>query len=777
MHRIVRPATAAVALLLTPAMGAAFASTALAQSAQPASVPPAPAAAGAKGAVPAAETSQLEDIVVTAERREQSLQNAPIAVSALGGAALKDAGVADVSDLTRSVPSVVIAPAAGGVPQVYVRGIGTFASNQYAEQSVAVNLDGIYISRPAGANGFFYDIQRVEVLKGPQGTLYGRNASGGAVNVLPETPKLDALSAAATLDIGNYNLRKGDAYVNVPLSDKVALRASGMVIDRKGYLTDGYNDDQGQAGRLQLLLEPTEDWRVRLSGDYYHRGGKGSGQVQYPYADPDNPWVGPSDPREVAAYYAGLPAASAHSPLIENAKTNGFIDDQFWGTHAEISHDFSFATLTVIPAYREVHEDYLSYIPSAFRVESDSAQKSVEARLASSGGGPLTWLAGVYYFTEDVTANQDYDHWVQETVINSKLTDETTAAFGQLTYALTDSLRLTTGGRFTHEEKTQDSQFGTATFSPVKPALSGRADDRIWNAATWKVGVDYDVAPQSLLYANIGTGFKAGGFFASAGPDTYNPEHLTAYSVGLKNRFWDNQVQVNVEAFDYEYRDQQISYLAPSLTGVSSFPYAPVFVTQNVGRSRIRGFEVEGRWKATAQDLLTANVQYIDSRYTSFTYNYFSNFGAPPSVGCPSSVATGVNPAPVAPSTIYAVNCSGKPGTNAPRWTANLGYEHEFRFADGSGLTAAADVYLSASYYTAYDYLAEQVQGGYHMTNLRLTYNAADDRWSVTGYVNNVENQAVVNTSYQPNQAFGNGLNYANIRPPRTYGVRATVHY
>ncbi|MEC4591207.1 TonB-dependent receptor [Nitrospirillum amazonense] len=774
MHRIVRPATAAVALMLTPGVGLALlSSTAVAQTAAPA----AKGAGAGTGAAAAAETNQLEDIVVTAERREQSLQNAPIAVSALGGAALKDAGVADVSDLTRSVPSVVIAPAAGGVPQVYVRGIGTFASNQYAEQSVAVNLDGIYISRPAGANGFFYDIQRVEVLKGPQGTLYGRNASGGALNVLPETPKLDALSAAATLDIGNYDLRKGDAYVNVPLSDKAALRASGMVIDRKGYLTDGYNDDQGQAGRLQLLLEPTEDWRVRLSGDYYHRGGKGSGQVQYPYADADNPWIGPSDPREVAAYYAGLPAASARNPLISNAKGDGFIDDQFWGTHAEINHDFSFATLTVIPAYREVHEDYLSYIPSAFRVQSDAQQKSVEARLASRDGGPLTWLAGVYYFTEDVAANQDYDHWVQETVIDSKLTDETVAAFGQLTYALTDSLRLTAGGRFTHEEKTQDTQFGTATFSPAKPTLATRADDRIWNAATWKVGVDYDLAPQSLLYANIGTGFKAGGFFASAGPDTFNPEHLTAYSIGVKNRFWDNQVQLNVEAFDYEYRDQQISYLAPSLTGVSSFPYAPVFVTQNVGRSRIRGFEVEGRWKATAQDLLTANVQYIDSRYTSFTYSYFSNFGAPPSVGCPYSVATGASPVPVPPSAIYSVNCSGKPGTNAPRWTANLGYEHEFRFADGSGLTAAADMYLSASYYTAYDYLAKQVQGGYHMTNLRLTYNAADDLWSVTGYVNNVENQAVVSTSFQPNQAFGNGLNYANIRPPRTYGVRATVRY
>ncbi|MBB6253279.1 TonB-dependent receptor [Nitrospirillum iridis] len=723
-------------------------------------------------------TTQLDEIVVTAERREQSLQNAPIAVSALAGTALRDSGVADVSDLTRSVPSVVIAPAVGGVPQIYLRGVGTFASNAYAEQSVAFNLDGVYISRPAGANGVFYDVQRVEVLKGPQGTLYGRNASGGALNVLPETPQLDKLSAAATLEIGNYDLRKGDAYVNVPLSDKAALRASGMVIDRKGYLSDGYNDDKGQAGRLQLLLEPTEDWRVRLSGDYYHRGGKGSAFVQYPFVDSDNPWIGPADSRSVAAYYAGLPAVSAYNPLISNAKTDGFVDNQFWGTHAEITHDFSFATLTIIPAYRQVEEDYLTYAPGSTRVTSDGKQKSIEARLSSRESSPLTWLAGVYYFTEDVAANQDYNSWVTESIVDSKLTDETMAAFGQLTYAVTDRLRLTGGGRFTHEEKSQDSQFGTSVFSPLKPDLVSRADDRIWNAATWKVGVDYDLAPQSLLYANIGTGFKAGGFYASVGPDTYNPEHLTAYSVGMKNRFLDNTVQINVEAFDYEYRDQQINYLAPTVTGSSSNPYAPIFVTQNVGRSRIRGFEVEGRWKATAQDLLTATVQYTDSRYTSFTYSYFSTFGAPPSVGCAyTNASAGASPAPVAPSAIYSVNCSGKPATNAPRWTANLGYEHEFAFADGSGLTAAADVYLSASYDTSYDYLSKQVQGGYHMSNARLTYNAADDRWSVTAYINNIENQAVVASSLQPNQAFGNGLNYANIRAPRTYGLRATVKY
>ncbi|MDE1148003.1 MAG: TonB-dependent receptor [Azospirillaceae bacterium] len=768
MRRLFGPATATVALMLAiPVHAHAVGDADLGDTGT------------VSGQTGNSNAGQLDEIVVTAEQRAQLAQATPLPVLATTGTALQDGGINNLANLTRTMPALLVAPTVGGTPQIYVRGIGSYITTAYVEQAVAFNLDGVYVSRPAAASGFFYDLQRIELLPGPQGTMYGRNAAAGVLNVLPETPKLGETSGDAMVEIGNYNLRKAAGALNVPLADKAALRVAAQVVDQKGYLSDGYDDDQSQAGRVQVLLEPREDLRIRISGDYAHKGGKGDAQVQYPFVDSDNPWIGPSDPKAIAAYYAALPAVSRLSPLIEAPKDNGFIDDKNWGLKADIAKDFDFGTLTIIPAFRGMDEDYLAYVPSAFRVTSRSRQKSVEARLTSQPGN-LTWLVGVNYFAEDVKAQQDYDHWVTESVGNGVLTDEAIAAFGQATYAVTNDFRLTAGGRLVHEEKSQDAQIGTITFSPNKPTLLNDVDRRDWNAATWKVGADYDLAEHSLLYATISTGFKAGGFFATAPgrKDYYDPERLTAYTVGIKNRLFDDAVQLNVEAFDYEYRDQQISHVSPALTGIPQAPYTSLYITENAGRAYMRGVEVEGRWKVTADDLLTTKAQYLFTQYTDFDYQYYSALGTTPPVGCPyTNVSSQVTPKPAGATKIFAVSCAGEPALYAPRWSANIGYQHDFRFNDGTVVTAGGDVYFSSSYATAYDYYPQQMQGGYHMTNLRLTYTPGGERWSITGYVNNVENAAVVTSGYQPAQFFGNGYNSASIRPPRMYGARLQVQY
>ncbi|MBB6250125.1 TonB-dependent receptor [Nitrospirillum iridis] len=722
----------------------------------------------------------LKEVVVTAEQRAQALQSAPIAVQTVDGASLAVASLTNTADLTRTLPALVVAPATAGTPQLYVRGIGSFISTSYAEPAVAFNLDGVYVARPAGAGLAFYDLQRLELLPGPQGTLYGRNASAGVLNVVPEVPRLGETSGHASLEFGNYNLRKGEGALNVPLSPKAALRVAAQVVDRKGYLSDGYDDDQSQAGRVQVLLEPADDWHIRLAADYAHRGGKGDAQVQYPFVDANNPWIGPSDPRAVTAYYAALPALASRNPLIGNAKNDGFIDDKAWGLKTDIVKDFGFAILTVTPAYRGMDEHYLTYVPSAFSLTSRSRATSVDARLASTGTGPLSWQGGVSYFQETLYADQDFNNYVQHAVGKGRLTTEAESVYGQATYAALPDLRLTAGGRLSHDEKTQDILFGSNTFTAAAPTLLPRNDRHDWNGTSWKVGADYDLAPASLLYATIATGYKAGGFFSSpvGMSDHYAPEHLTAYTVGLKNTLFDKRVQLNLEAFDYEYRDQQINYTAPVLTGVARAPYVGLLVTQNAGRAHMRGLAVDGRWQVTADDLLTASGQYLDTAYDDFSYRNYSGLGLAPASGCRyTNVSATAVPKPTGVSKIWAVNCAGQPALNAPRWTATIGYQHDFRL-DGHGtVTAAGDVYFSSSYRTAYDYDARQIQGGYHMTNLRLTYTPADAWWSLTGYVNNVENQAVVATGYQPAQGLGTGYNSESIRPPRLYGVRVRVAY
>jgi iron complex outermembrane receptor protein len=207
-------------------------------------------------------------------------------------------------------------------------------------------------------------------------------------------------------------------------------------------------------------------------------------------------------------------------------------------------------------------------------------------------------------------------------------------------------------------------------------------------------------------------------------------------------------------------------------------PYAALLVTQNAGRAHMRGLAVDGKWQVTADDLLTASGQYLDTAYDDFHYTYYGGLGMVPAVGCAytNASATAV-PKPVGTARIWAVDCAGKPAINAPRWNATIGYQHDFRL-DGNGtVTAAAEVYLSSSYQTAYDYAPQQMQGGYHMTNLRLTYTPSHGWWSLTGYVNNVENQAVVTSGYQPAQGLGAGYNTESIRPPRLYGVRVRVAY
>ncbi|WP_044559919.1 TonB-dependent receptor, partial [Azospirillum sp. B4] len=617
-------------------------------------------------------------------------------------------------------------------------------------------------------------------LPGPQGTVYGRNASAGVLTFVPEVPRWGETSGTASLEFGNFNLRKGTGALNVSLSPKAALRVSAQVVDRKGYLSDGYDDDQSQAGRVQVLLEPADDLHVRLAADYAHRGGKGDAQVQYPFVNGDDPWIGPSDPRAVKAYYAALPALARLSPLIRSAKDDGHIDDKAWGMKADIVKDFSFATLTVTPAYRGMDEDYLTYTPSVFALVSRSRTTSVDARLASNGQGPFTWQGGVNYFKEDLYANQDYNNYIQHAVGKGDLTTEAESLYGQASYAVLPDLRLTAGGRLSHDEKTQDVLFGSNTFSAAFPTLLPRRDRHDWNGTSWKAGADYDLAPGSLLYASVATGYKAGGFFSSpiGQRDYYGPEHLTAYTVGLKNTLFGKRVQLNLEAFDYEYRDQQITYTAPVLTGVALAPYAGLSVTQNAGRAHMRGLALDGRWQVTEDDLLTASGQYLDTAYDDFTYRYYSGLGLPPATGCAyaNASATAV-PKPVGATRIWAVNCKGQPALNAPRWTATLSYQHDFRLDSNGTVTAGADVYLSASYRTAYDYDARQVQGGYHMTSLRLTYTPAAAWWSLTGYVTNLENQAVVTTGFQPPQGLGTGLNTESLRPPRMYGARVQVKY
>jgi len=731
------------------------------------------------GTLEADEQTGIADIVVTAQRREESLQRAALAVSAVDGDALAEAGVAQPQDLSKLVPALKLSSSGGGGTQVTIRGVGNFAGNAYAEPAVAINLDGVYLARSGGPNGLYYDLDRVEVLKGPQGTLYGRNATAGAINVITRKPA-DEFAVRGALTVGNYDLWRGELAMNAPIGVGAAFRIAGTISRRDGYLSDGYLDDRTEAARAQLKLDPTDRLSILFSGDYAHLGGKGAGGVIAPYLNADDPYRGSSQNGTNAILRdASLAITGGSDPdLLPPLLDDGYVDLENWGLSATIAYDLGSASVTIIPAYRRSMSNYRHYA-AGFPVNAseDSRATSIEVRLGSNDdAGRLKWLVGGYFFDEDL----DFDLFANQGVSFNRtiptLTTRSYAAFGQITYGLSDTLRLTAGLRHTREQKSQRGLNGGPP-PPVPVGFPG-PDNAFYQVAcmpydaptgtcyapvdgdldqeklTWKAGVEFDIAERSLLYANIATGFKAGGFYGSLAPNTYAPETLTAYTVGSKNRFLDNSLQLNAELFYWKYKDKQVTHIGPIRPGGFNL------ITENAGSADIYGAELELLWEPSSNDRLGATVQYLHAEYGDFLYRQTTVTGAP-ATSCPTIPVTG------SPEVI--VNCSGRPVSQSPEWTLNLSYTRSFELANGSRIDAQIGTQIQSKYWVGEEYLPGQLQEGVMVSDASLTWRAPRNRFTVSAFIDNIENEAVKSGSFaQPVLA----APFVILRPPRTYGMR-----
>jgi iron complex outermembrane recepter protein len=729
----------------------------------------------------AAEEGGMEEVIVTAQRREENLQKAALAVSAIAGETLTQQSVTQAVDLTRLFPALQIAPASS-LTQIYLRGVGTFGANAFAEQGVAFNLDGAYLSRPAAPAALFYDLERIEVLKGPQGTLYGRNATGGAMNVITAKPKLGVTEGYVNAELGNYSAVKTSAAVNLATGERSALRFAGQYAARGGYFNDGYDDEDTKALRGQYRFDG-DSVDVTAMIDYGHVGGQGIGGTIMPLLA-GNRRLGPSDPAVIAAYVARPPTPPV--PQIR-ARADGYQSNDYFGALATIDWDLGFATATFVPAYRKTDLDFLNYSGSfAIDVIEKSEQTSFEARLANQGDR-LKWVLGAYWFDEQVSADQAFDQASNGTRINSALDTTSYALFGEGTWSFTDRFRGTLGLRYTTDNKRQDTLArtlpfvgfvppGPPNFVPIILDIPTTATTDVdFSETTWKVGFEYDLAPQSLLYGTVATGFKSGILYSAVGRNYSDPESVTAYTLGSKNRFAGNRLQLNVEAFRWDYKDQQISRLGPvQVAATPAGPvFGPVFLTSNAGAATIQGVETELLWQVSPAGLLSLNVQYLDATYDELRYQAYSVSGATPAINCP---ITGTNlTGASAAARIFDVDCSGRPLVNAPDWTVNLGYEHRFDLGARGALTLGVDTRMESSRALSLDYLALSTQDDYRMSNARLGWEPASGRYTVTAFVNNLEDELVFSNSLQsPAKA---GVVYNQLRPPRTYGLRASVRF
>ena len=741
---------------------------------------------GADQAAPATSDARasadqgLQDIVVTAQRREENLQKAAIAVSAVAGDQLVKQSISASTELARLIPSVQIEPA-GSYLQVYLRGVGTFSANIFAENSVSFNLDGVYLSQPSGPSGLFYDLDRIEVLKGPQGTLYGRNATGGAINVITKKPQLDSFGGYVNAEYGNYNTFKTTGAFNIPAGSDVAFRIAYQYARHDGYFSDGSDDERTGAIRGQVRMAPAGSrFDLTASVDYAHLGGIGAGGTILPLVEPHDR-LGATDPRVIAAYLAVPPTA----PFPQVIPTSpGSQNNRYLGAQATMNLDLGFAKLTFVPAYRRTHYDTFTASGGSFLLDINevSRQTSLELRLASKSG-PINWVVGGYYFRESDDAFQNIDNAADILTFKGPLRTRSAAAFGQLTYPVVDRFRLTGGIRYTSETKQQNIFADTRSFVgfapgvlPLNPifldfpitAVTDRTTDKI----TWKAGAEFDAGPRSLIYVSASTGYKSGVLYPGLAPNNISrPEELTAYTLGSKNRFLDNRLQLNAEAFYWRYRDQQITHLCatPVGPGVS----APVFCTENAGKLNIYGLETEALFKFDRDDLVSINVQYLHTNYAALTYLAYAASGAPPAVGCPVASTAIAGTSPIA--RVYSVDCSGRPAVNAPKWTANFEYDRTFELRGNGRIVIGLDTRVQSSRYLTVDFLPNGSQRAFMKSNARVTYETRDERYSLTAFVNNIENRFTYSGTVQSPEK--NGLFYNRVDPPRTFGVRAGVRF
>lgn len=707
------------------------------------------------------------DLAFASARRSESVQRETRAISVIGSEQIARAGVTNPDALSSQVPGLRIAESNGFI-QVYIRGVGDKTGEAVQDPTVALSVDGIFYSRANAIYGQFFDLERVEVLKGPQGTLYGRNSTAGAINLITAAPSFD-MNGFAEIEVGNYDRKRFTAAIGGPVSDKLAARVSLQYIDRDGYLSDGYNDESSIATRAQLLWQPTERDSWRVSASYVHANPKGDAGVLRGVV-PDDPWVGPSDPRSVAVVAASNPAFAAQ------IGSDGYLRTRTYTFASDYKHEFEDFDLTVLAGYVNSRFKTLNFSTAIIPVYSDtrSEQKSLELRLSSSGDGPLKWLVGAFGQTDDTIADSQANQlFLANAFFRPHLDDRTWALFGEGTYSLTDALRVTGGLRYTKEKKKLRGVANFVPFPSVFPIfepLPGAVDiggDIDTEQVNYRAGVEYDVGPRSMLFANISSGFKAGGFYDDVRPNTYKPEKLTAIHAGSKNRFFDNRMTLNLEGFYWRYDDKQETVVAPDKTGVLAV------VTANAGKATLYGAEASMAFLLTPNDLITGSVEYNHSEYDEFTVSQvqFSPTALPDTTCAFSDVYIASSGFPA-----RDIDCAGKPLQFAARWTGAVGYQRTQDLGDAGKLVFNIQTQLSSSYYFSSEYTANVRQRGYHMTDATLSWSPASEKLTLTAFIKNIENEAVYTTGVSVGP-FVPGAVYSAIRPPRTYGARLRVEF
>jgi iron complex outermembrane receptor protein len=760
---------------------------------------PSPAAdppTAADAATTTQPADQLQEIVVTAEKRSTSLQNVPIAVTALSSEALSQAKVDTTSQLAQVTPNLTVAGIYENVLKLTLRGVGSNDFTQNMNPAVATYIDEVYMGLATGQAQQFFDLERVEVLRGPQGTLYGKNATGGAISYFSKQPSTRDFEGGITATYGNYDRVEAEGFVNVPLSEQAAIRFSGQFKDRDGIYRNTFlgirqRFAESKAGRLQLLLKPndalTANFKVFASefdGDLPHRSMIG---LLTPGAVP-----GTFRPLTTAELAAGINGVNIHgtpgriSPYEGENDLYTFDNSTNTGASAHIAYDTGGPTITSITAYernkRTVRDD-----PDATAIRqvdntysNDSQYISQELRL-SGDIGRIDYVIGGHFYREKIEADLNlilFPCTLDPTpcpiitvpgamalgypggthfggppprgglpigfTINThyKQINRSLAAFADVKFHLNDALTLTGGLRYTTERRKIDATSPNPLLAnpslnhPAFPGYASFQGSETWDDLSGRAVIDYKFG-NSLAYASYSRGFRAGnwnglGFTLPVISSPVDPETLTSYEVGLKSEFFNRRARLNLTGFYYDYEDMQQSVFVGTLS-----------LLQNASKARIKGIEIETMALVTPELTLHMSGGYTDAKYKEFLDSRLGNL-------------------------------AGNTPPYTPEWNATGGFTFEQPINDAVTFEASMDARYQSKIYFHVANFEHLAQDGYTLVNGRVGLDF-DNKYSVALWARNLFDKTFRTDGQATGAPFG--MHTLIFGEPRMYGITASAKF
>jgi iron complex outermembrane recepter protein len=701
----------------------------------------------------AEDTARIEEITVTAQKRSQSVQEVPATITAISGETLDNSWVKEITDLQYLVPSMMVGQLYGS-NQITLRGVSTGLTSGMEDPSVAVHIDGVYQARSRTLDIAMIDLDRIEVLSGPQGTLYGRNATGGVVNYISKAPSSE-FEGDISVAVGNYKTTTVKGTVSGPLAEGLSFRLSGVYDNRDDGFTKNllagapkkrFEENEVRGGRATLVFDPSDNVKLSLDGFYVETNTSPVFAALQPAVDAGNAaWLQPQTltPHKIYSEVdqkldnkVKQVAFTATWDATEDVTLKSITGYQKFDDKMAVDNDG-----TPVQAVVVFQDDHAKTITQEFNLTANL----FDDRLTSTFG--LYYFddkfkndAIVYFFTDPVVFPPAFHTFL---LLPNEQDSKSYSAYTDQTFALTDRLRLIAGIRYNKDKKT-----GRLCFGFLGNRCTATPNELKWNAWTPKFGVQYDVSDDVMVYAQYQEGFKSGGFVSNSGGDTYAPEHIRGPEVGIKSELWDHRVRLNAAAWYYKYEDLQVQ----QNIGVG------VFTVNNAAKAKLSGAEISLEVRPTPQ--FTINLAAMAQ---SAKYDEFLNCNQTRAAFACSSPASSV-----------AENLKDNYLNRAPKYTANLGLQYAFNMPGGGELLLRGESYWSAAVF--YDeFNSEGIrQKPYSTQNAFVTYTPASEKYAIRAFAKNIGDEEYIISGFY---ASAETQFVGSWAPPRTYGAEVMFKF